>query len=101
MALGLELESGKFEDLKSSHFDDVNQSEEAVYQLLDWYEDNLLFCDLDDDFRSAFVDLSINGLNRWQYQSDDEGGKSRALSMENTLLLIVLSGLYGGCWKRS
>ena len=52
----------------------------------------MLFCDLDDDFRSAFVDLSINGLNRWQYQSDDEGGKSRALSIvENTLLLIVLS----------
>ena len=92
LALGFGVESGKFEDLKSSHFDDVNQSEEAVYELLDWYEDNLLFCDLDDDFRSAFVDLSINGLNRWQYQSDDEGGKSRALSIvENTLLLIVLS----------
>ena len=49
------MESGKFEDLKSSHFDDVNQSEEAVYELLDWYEDNLLFCDLDDDFRACLT----------------------------------------------
>ena len=44
----------------------------------------------DDDFRSAFVDLSINGLNRWQYQSDDEGGSVVSI-VENTFVNCSLS----------
>ena len=89
---GLGVENGNLDDLNAFHFDDENKTKAAVNKLLNWYEDNLLFAEINENFRTAFVELSLNGLNQWQWKEDGEAGTSRALSIvENTMLLLVLS----------
>ena len=59
---GLGRESGKLEDIRASDFENDSVEAKAINSLLDWYEDNLLFCDLNLNVRSAFIQFI--GSNR-------------------------------------
>ena len=91
---GLGRESGLLDDVNNSDFDDLEVVSDAVSDLLDWYEENLLFAPMDPNFRSAFIELCTYGLNRvYLFKSKlGDQGHTRALEIvENSLLLLVSS----------
>ena len=88
---GLGKESGKLDDIRASDFENDVIAVNAIKLLLDWYEDNLLFCNLNGDIRTALTDLSLKGLGPFLWQGNDLS-EGRVLDIvENTLLLLVLS----------
>lgn len=91
---GLGRESGLLDDVNNSDFEDLEVVSDAVSDLLDWYEENLLFAPMDLNFRSAFIELCTYGLNRVYLAKAKLGdqGHTRALEIvENSLLLLVSS----------
>ena len=91
---GLGRESGLLDDVNNSDFEDLEVVSSAISDLIDWYEENLLFAPLDPNFRSAFIDLCTYGLNRVYLAKAKLGdqGHTRALEIvENSLLLLVSS----------
>ena len=88
---GLGKESGKLKDIRATDFENESIQANAINLLLDWYEDNLLFSDLSENFRSAFVDLCLNGLTPFLWNKKDRSEDRIFDIIENTLLLLVLS----------
>ena len=68
---GLGRESGKLDDVRASDFEIDAATTKAINQLLDWYEDNLLFTKLSENFRSALTNLCKNGLQPSLWKNSD------------------------------
>jgi uncharacterized protein (DUF1800 family) len=89
---GLGKDSGLLEDVNSSDFTDDLVFADAVGDLLDWYEENLLFSALNLNFRSAFIELCVHGLDQRKVIRKEDKGKAIAMKIvETTLLLLVAS----------
>lgn len=89
---GLGKDSGLLEDVNSSDFTDDLVFVDAVGDLLDWYEENLLFSALNLNFRSAFIELCVHGLDQRKVIRKEDKGKAIAMKIvETTLLLLVAS----------
>ena len=89
---GLGKDSGLLEDVNSSDFTDDLVFADAVGDLLDWYEGNLLFSALNLNFRSAFIELCVHGLDQRKVIRKEDKGKAIAMKIvETTLLLLVAS----------
>ena len=89
---GLGKESGLLSDVNGSDFADDELFAAAVNDLFDWYENNLLFASLNPNFRSAFVELCVHGLDHRRVLRDEDKGQILALKIvENSLLLLVSS----------
>ena len=89
---GLGKESGLLTDVNGSDFADDELFVEAVNDLFDWYENNLLFGPLNSNFRSAFVELCVHGLDHRRVVKEEDMGQAIALKIvENSLLLLVSS----------
>ena len=88
---GLGRESGKLDDVRASDFEIDAATTKAINQLLDWYEDNLLFTKLSENFRSALTNLCKNGLQPSLWKNSDYSEQRVLAIVENTLLLLVLS----------
>ena len=85
-------DSGLLEDVNSSDFTDDLVFADAVGDLLDWYEENLLFSALNLNFRSAFIELCVHGLDQRKVIRKEDKGKAIAMKIvETTLLLLVAS----------
>lgn len=88
---GLGRESGKLEDIRASDFENDSVEAKAINSLLDWYEDNLLFCDLNLNVRSAFIQFCLNGLEPVKWSNTDNSQNRVLRIIENVTLLLVLS----------
>jgi hypothetical protein len=88
---GLGRESGKLEDIRASDFENDSVEAKAINSLLDWYEDNLLFCDLNLNVRSAFIQFCLNGLEPVKWSNTDNSQNRVLRIVENVTLLLVLS----------
>ena len=89
---GLGQESGLLSDVNGSNFAEDEIFCEALTDFFDWYEDNLLFASLNPNFRSAFVELCVHGLDHRREIRDEDKGQAIALKIvENSLLLLVSS----------
>ena len=89
---GLGKESGLLEDLNGSDFVDDVFFAQGVNDLLDWYENSLLFAPLDDNIRSAFVELCVHGLDhRRVLKEEDKGQTIGRKIVENSLFLLISS----------
>jgi len=89
---GLGKESGLLTDVNGSDFNDDEVFAEAVNDLLDWYETNLLFARFNANFRSAFVELCVHGLNHLPSINSVDNGQNVALNiLENSLFLLISS----------
>ena len=89
---GLGRESGLLDDVLGSDFDNDETFTNAVSDLFDWYETNLLFARLDTNFRSAFIELCVHGLDHRRVLKEEDKGQSLALKIvENSLFLLVSS----------
>ena len=85
-------ESGLLSDVNGSDFDDDELFTEAVEDLFDWYETNLLFAPLSPNFRSAFVELCVHGFDhRTSLRNEDKGQVIALRIVHNSLLLLVSS----------
>ena len=89
---GLGKESGLLEDVNGSDFIDDSLFAEAVNDLLDWYESNLLFAHLNANIRYAFVELCVHGLDHRRILKGEDRGQAIARKVvENSLFLLVSS----------
>ena len=89
---GLGKESGLLSDVNGGDFDDDELFTEAVEDLFDWYETNLLFAPLSPNFRSAFVELCVHGFDhRTSLRNEDKGQVIALRIVHNSLLLLVSS----------
>ena len=89
---GLGKESGLLTDVNGSDFRDDEVFAEAVNDLLDWYETNLLFTPITANIRSAFVELCVHGLDHRRVLRDEDRGQIIARKIvENSLFLLVSS----------
>ena len=89
---GLGKESGFLNDVNGSDFDNDELFTEAVNDLFDWYESNLLFAPLNPNLRSAFIELCVHGFDHRQVLREEDKGQEIALRIvHNSLLLLVTS----------
>jgi uncharacterized protein (DUF1800 family) len=89
---GLGKESGLLIDVNGSDFNDDGLFTKAVEDLFDWYEGNLLFAPLNPNFRSAFIELCVHGLDHRTSLRQEDMGQAIALRVvHNSLLLVVTS----------
>ncbi len=89
---GLGKESGLLSDVNGSDFGNDEIFTGAVNDLFDWYEANLLFAPFNANFRSAFVELCVHGLNHLPSVNNVDNGQKIALRIvENSLLLLISS----------
>jgi hypothetical protein len=89
---GLGKESGLLTDVNGSDFRDDEVFAEAVNDLLDWYETNLLFTPITANIRSAFVELCVHGLDHRRVLRDEDRGQIIARKIiENSLFLLISS----------
>jgi hypothetical protein len=89
---GLGKESGLLTDVNGSDFRDDEVFAEAVNDLLDWYETNLLFTPITANIRSAFVELCVHGLDHRRVLRDEDRGQIIARNIiENSLFLLISS----------
>ena len=89
---GLGKESGLLTDVNGSDFGNDLLFAKGVNDLLDWYETNLLFAPFNANFRSAFVELCVHGLNHLPSVNSVDNGQNVALNiLENSLFLLISS----------
>jgi hypothetical protein len=89
---GVGKDSGFLKDLNGSDFVDDVLFAKGVNDLLDWYENNLLFTPINANIRSAFVELCVHGLDHRRVLRDEDRGQIIARKIvENSLFLLVSS----------
>ena len=88
---GLGKETGKLVDVRVEDFSDDIVTANAINQLLDWYEENLLFSKLSHNIRTAFVELSLYGQDPLTWSNSDQSQNRVLRIVENVTLLLVLS----------
>jgi len=89
---GLGKESGLLTDVNGSDFRDDEVFAEAVNDLLDWYETNLLFTSINANIRSAVVELCVHGLDHRRVLREEDRGQIIARKIvENSLFLLISS----------
>ena len=84
-------DSGKIVDVRVEDFDNDIVTTSAIHQLLDWYEENLLFSKLNLNIRSAFVELCLHGQDPLKWSNSDQSQNRVLRIVENVTLLLVLS----------